>query len=69
MVVGHYHELFYAIYVSTRDHVTGRPRCRAGSGYLLYRACSRAPEGAHEGDEIGKSIVLYVTRVEEGERG
>jgi hypothetical protein len=27
------------------------------------------PEGAHEGDEIGKSIVLYVTRAEEGERG
>ena len=27
------------------------------------------PGGAHEGDEIGKSIVLYDTRAEEGERG
>jgi hypothetical protein len=27
------------------------------------------PGGAHEGDEIGKSIVLCVARAEEGERG
>jgi hypothetical protein len=38
-------------------------------GACCTRCAAVPPEGAHEGDEIGKSIVLYVARAEEGERG